>query len=1157
MFRCGPRRRVITSLRHIWSLIIAALLAGSAGGAPSPDRSDAETESAGKILRLGGVTFDPLHAGPVFPARLAKASDSKSDLRLVQFRDPVRDVDRVQLRERGIELVQYIHPDTYITWADPEQMRSVQRLPAVRWSGDFAPACRLLPHLRGRGESELEVRIMIYRGADVGGVVRALHDLEIGTVKRRRMDAKFEVLGCSVRGSVLEQVATIPGVYSVQPVARDGGNRGELANQLNTGLYENSNLVPGYYEWLTSVGFTGTGVTLACVDTGVSEQAPDLVSRITDCVGESCGDSTTQSSHGTLSAGAMVGDAASGIVDPWEFLAGQGTAPRARMLEQLYDPIFTEPDGMLRLMRDSRSNGASASNNSWGPSPTPLGYDIDTRLVDVGVRDALADEDGNQGLTYVLSIMNGNGGTSSQGTPDEAMNVIRVGATRLRSNGGTLQNHVEDLAAVSAHGPCLDGRMLPDLVAPGCYVLSIFDEFNWAYSCGTSLASPQVTGAAGLFCEYYRNRIGLGRDPSPAMTKAAILIAARSLEGGEDADGAPMGHPPDSRQGWGRLAIDPLINPDAEGIRYYDQATVFGESGEEWSLQVEPQDPTQPIRVMLVWTTAAGHGLGGSTPAWTNDLDLVVEAGGGTYVGNDIDPSTGWSRTGGTADYMNNTEAVLLGPVAPSTATIRVVASDINSDGVPGFGDASDQDFALVCMNCKADSFSLTLDPPAIEVCAPGTVEYTVEVLSASGATDAVALSALGPLGVSLSLQNEVVTPPEKTTLSVTVPIGMSGTKEFSVIGTSAGEQVEVVGQLVVVSPFSTVPDLLEPSDGASGLPTIPTLSWSMDGASSFDVELASDALFGDVLFSATTSEQSITVDAGLSYGETYHWRVRPSSSCGNGSWSWTSSFTTSEGISVLLVDDDDNVPDVRSYYTEAMSSLGLQYEVWDTANTDEEPGIETLRNYDLVVWFTGAEWGGFAGPGADSEIALEQWLLEGGVLWLSSQDYLYDRGLNAFGSTYLGVSAYDSDVGQNVVTGAGSVFGGYGTMTLTCPFNNYTDSIEVTPDAELAFVGDLGGAGATVVGDGWRTVFWAFPLEAVLDVDVRRSLMLTVVNWVPVPEPVSCPADVSPDGVVNIQDLLMVIASWGGGPEGDVDGDGTVDVADLLMIISSWGLCS
>ena len=138
-----------------------------------------------------------------------------------------------------------------------------------------------------------------------------------------------------------------------------------------------------------------------------------------------------------------------------------------------------------------------------------------------------------------------------------------------------------------------------------------------------------------------------------------------------------------------------------------------------------------PMRIMLAWTTAPGHGLGGTTPAWTNDLDLVVETSDGTYVGNAIDPSTGWSQIGGAADYKNNTEAVLLGPVAPSTATIRVVASDINSDGVPGFGDASDQDFALICMNCKADSFSLTLDPPAVEVCAPATAEYTIEVLPA------------------------------------------------------------------------------------------------------------------------------------------------------------------------------------------------------------------------------------------------------------------------------------------------------------------------------------------------------------------------------------------------------------------------------------------
>ena len=53
------------------------------------------------------------------------------------------------------------------------------------------------------------------------------------------------------------------------------------------------------------------------------------------------------------------------------------------------------------------------------------------------------------------------------------------------------------------------------------------------------------------------------------------------------------------------------------------------------------------------------------------------------------------------------------------------------------------------------------------------------------------------------------------------------------------------------------------------------------------------------------------------------------------------------------------------------------------------------------------------------------------------------------------------------------------------------------------------------------------------------------------------CPADVNGDGVVDVLDLLAVIAAWGnlGGPE-DVNGDGVVDVLDLLAVISAWGPC-
>jgi hypothetical protein len=52
------------------------------------------------------------------------------------------------------------------------------------------------------------------------------------------------------------------------------------------------------------------------------------------------------------------------------------------------------------------------------------------------------------------------------------------------------------------------------------------------------------------------------------------------------------------------------------------------------------------------------------------------------------------------------------------------------------------------------------------------------------------------------------------------------------------------------------------------------------------------------------------------------------------------------------------------------------------------------------------------------------------------------------------------------------------------------------------------------------------------------------------------CPADVSGDGVVDVQDALQLIGAWGpcAGCDEDIDGNGDVDVADLLTLIGFWG---
>ena len=54
------------------------------------------------------------------------------------------------------------------------------------------------------------------------------------------------------------------------------------------------------------------------------------------------------------------------------------------------------------------------------------------------------------------------------------------------------------------------------------------------------------------------------------------------------------------------------------------------------------------------------------------------------------------------------------------------------------------------------------------------------------------------------------------------------------------------------------------------------------------------------------------------------------------------------------------------------------------------------------------------------------------------------------------------------------------------------------------------------------------------------------------------CHADVNGDHVVNVDDLLAVIAAWGaaGASAADVTGDGIVNVDDMLLVINAWGPC-
>ncbi len=1081
-------------------------------------------------LTLGGESFDPLIHVPPPPEKLARVRGDGPDLHLVQLHGPTSANVLDRLRAAGCHVLQYIHPYTYVVWADTAQLQSARRGAQTRWTGAFLPAYRLLPKYRTADRAVKRARATIVRAANPARVIRQIEACGADIIERRPLDERFETVSFSLPGAQLSTIATVPGVYTVHTVPTDGGLRGEMSAQVCAGNLGADGLpLPGYYDWLGTLGLSGAGVIIANVDSGIQEDHPSLAANMLPCAGVTCG-GAAQGGHGTHTAGIMAADGSGSAIDEYGFLRGLGVAPGAALVEQVYSPWYEYAGGMLTLMQESHANGALVSGNSWGPAGSPRGYDDDTMQVDIGVRDADPDTPGNQSLTYVLSIMNGYGGTSSQGTPDEAKNIITVGSTRMQHYDGAPLEALNDLSSNSAHGPALDGRTIPHLVAPGCYVDSTILSGGHGLMCGTSMASPHVSGAVALFVEHYRQRFGPDADPSPALIKAALLGCAHDLAGQLDANGNVLGHPFDSKQGWGRLNVAGLVNP-TRAVQYFDAPMLFNASGDTWIQALRPDDPDQPMRLMLVWTDAPGHGLGGNTPAWNNDLDLVVEQDGTTFSGNNFG-SDGYSIPGRAPDSMNNTEGVFIDQPA-GNYTVRVVATNINSDGVPGVGDDTDQDFALVCYNCAlTPGFELSINPDKRNLCLPGSADYTVHVGQIAGFADPVTLSISDlPPGMTAAFAINPVIPPATSPLTIDVTDAAAGRYEFVISG-AGGELVRhrpVTLRVYDGPPGEVVLDA--PGNGATGIDLSPTFVWAADpNADTYDFELATDDRFTNIVYAAADLDQpALALPVVLSDSTMYYWRIQAGNLCGAGPFSVVNHFTTRARPTVLLVDDDDNSPDVRTQYANALETLGVEYDVWDTFDANYEPGPDDLNLYAVVIWFTGDAFGRSAGPTGAGADALAAFLDSGRHFVLISQDYYYDHGLTTLLTDYLGVSSIMGDVNHPTLTGAGSLFDGWGPYTLQYPFTDFSDDISPSDPNNVAFTSILGNAAVTYHNDVFRTAFFALPLVAVPSNEDRAAIIGQVLDWFP---PF---IDCNNNNVADHVDILN-------GTSTDLDGNGVPD---------------
>ena len=474
-----------------------------------------------------------------------------------------------------------------------------------------------------------------------------------------------------------------------------------------------------------------------------------------------------------------------------------------------------------------------------------------------------------------------------------------------------------------------------------------------------------------------------------------------------------------------------------------------------------------------------------------------------------------------------------------------------NRDGPPNMKDVYVADVLNVT---AAPSFTLSGDLLTQAVCRPGDLaDITVDVGQILGFTNPVTLSLNNlPSGMTGSFSVNPVTPPGQTIVSIsvdgTVP---EGQYEVMIVGTATGandRQINV--NIDVQTGVFAGPTLVSPPDGEpfAGANLV-TLSWDeVPGATGYRVQVSETSNFIAPFIDSPTSETSFQV-MSLTLGDEYFWRVATGNTCGEGAFSAAFSFTAN-AQRILLVDQDDNDPELRSFFTDTLDALGESYLVFD-ANSDTPLSTE-MANHEVVIWFSGDR---FSGPTDDDGLELATYIDGGGKLFLSSQDYLWPfrPDVPTFGQSYLGIGSVINDGGNygSVSPVAGGIFDGLPTMNLT--YGDISDfSDNVTPNAmgTLALTGDNGN-GAAIVTD--NTVFFAFPFPAIANNGTRvtstdaENLLAAILAHLGVEAP--C--------VVYETSLLdLWLADNGFGAGIDNNGNGIIDMGDYVQLVNNIGLC-
>ncbi len=602
-------------------------------------------------VRLKSRTFIPVPGHEALDEAVRGGTDTRHFY--VQLAGPFRETMRDELAGLGVSLLQYVPGHTWIAGFSTAALSDPAVRDALSWVGEILPNDKRPTHWDTHGLAEwavqpdgrVKLRIRLHGDAARDAAADRLRGLGVGIGHPIGVFPGFVVVAAEGTIADILELDEVLWVAEWRPPI-------ELANDGNRSVTGAEVVQVAPYD------LSGQGVRVAIWDAGrVDPNHDDFAGRLTQ------GESSSTHDHATHCGGTFGG---SGVLSEGEGgspLQWRGMAPECLIYTyDFYGDVPAEiENGIgtydLEIETNSWTWGVSGSScylygdyDSWAPEFDAIVRGSGGRALNVCFAAANERDDGDCPLTE--------GGYGCIPPPSTAKNIITVGATN--SDDDTMTDF-------SSWGPVDDGRVKPDVTAPGCehygeeHVHSTMPGDTYGGKCGTSMATPTVAGCLALLYELYHAQHP-GENPEPSLMKALLV-----------ATGQDLGNPgTDYAYGHGRIDVQAAADAMLEAT----QLLVSIAHGQTEEIAFEVPETAPALRFALAWDDPPGNP--GSGPALVNDLDLeLIDPSSTHHYPWVLDPEHPSGDATRGVDNLNNVEHVeVAGPVA-GTWRLRISGTNV------------------------------------------------------------------------------------------------------------------------------------------------------------------------------------------------------------------------------------------------------------------------------------------------------------------------------------------------------------------------------------------------------------------------------------------------------------------------------------------------